>query len=123
MRTLTQAQFTAYARQQIDKAVGMLAGHHPGRGRLCSGGKEVPCLVAEAPPPTRAGSVCRAVCGDRDFAAIEGPTGLGKTTLAARLALALDAAAVFDPFGRWVAGPGTGGLRMGTTRRWRYGSS
>ena len=32
------------------------------------------------------------------FVAVEGPTGVGKTTLAARLAIALDSIAVFDPF-------------------------
>ncbi|MEJ3745549.1 deoxynucleoside kinase [Actinomycetes bacterium KLBMP 9797] len=32
------------------------------------------------------------------FIVIEGPTGVGKTTLAKRLAATLDAAAVFDPF-------------------------
>jgi deoxyadenosine/deoxycytidine kinase len=32
------------------------------------------------------------------FIAVEGPTGAGKTTLAARLATELDAVAVFDPF-------------------------
>lgn len=32
------------------------------------------------------------------FVAVEGPTGVGKTTLAARLAVALDAVAMFDPF-------------------------
>src|SRR5262245_17684427 len=32
------------------------------------------------------------------FIAIEGPTGVGKTTLAIRLAAVLDAIAVFDPF-------------------------
>lgn len=32
------------------------------------------------------------------FVAIEGPTGIGKTALATRLAAALDAVAVYDPF-------------------------
>jgi len=32
------------------------------------------------------------------YVALEGPTGVGKTTLTARLAIALDAIAVFDPF-------------------------
>ena len=43
--------------------------------------------------PTAAGRLVNAI-----FVAIEGPTGVGKTTLATRLATALGAQAVLDPF-------------------------